>query len=137
MAPTKRYRLPRLRCPIAQPNNILSKLLEVTTWNQLAIHAKPVIVLNVLGFFDALRTLIRSGISGGFIRPENESLLLFIDGPGTEADAGAHENFDWGAAALAAIDAWKPSDVVAYQYDWSLKKPDGGEEHRYGDLDAT
>ena len=75
---------------------------------------------------------LRSGIASGFIHPANESLVVFIDGPG----AGADEGFDWGAAALAAIDAWRPS-AVAYTYDWSLKMPEGQEGQGHGSLDAT
>lgn len=34
--------------------------LEMGTWGQLGIHRKPVLVLNVMGFYDPLKALIES-----------------------------------------------------------------------------
>ncbi|KAF5372881.1 hypothetical protein D9758_001554 [Tetrapyrgos nigripes] len=70
------------------------ELVEVTTWTQLGIHNKPVVVLNVLSFYDPLRVLIKSAIAAGFIRPYNENLIVFVDGP-SSSDPTEQENFDW------------------------------------------
>ncbi|KDR81489.1 hypothetical protein GALMADRAFT_134921 [Galerina marginata CBS 339.88] len=80
------------------------EVLEVTTWSQLGIHDKPVILLNVLSFWDPLRTLIKNSIDAGFIKPASERLIIFIDGPPRLED---HELFDWGNAAIEALDNWK------------------------------
>ncbi|KAL1681189.1 hypothetical protein EV122DRAFT_195899, partial [Schizophyllum commune] len=51
------------------------EVMEVSTWTQLGIHRKPVILLNVLGYYDPLRQMIKNGISAGFIQPYNESII--------------------------------------------------------------
>ncbi|KJA18549.1 hypothetical protein HYPSUDRAFT_144807, partial [Hypholoma sublateritium FD-334 SS-4] len=80
------------------------EVLEVTTWTQLGIHDKPVVLLNVLSFWDPLRILIKSSIEAGFIKPSSERLIVFVDGP---ADKSKHEHHNWGKAALEALDGWQ------------------------------
>ncbi|KII89272.1 hypothetical protein PLICRDRAFT_108900 [Plicaturopsis crispa FD-325 SS-3] len=98
------------------------EVLEVSTWTQVGIHNKPVVVLNVLSFWEPLRALIRSGIDAGFIHPRSERIIVFVDGP---ADHATHENYDWGKAAVEAIDSWVPEDLPTAAYDWS-KRVNGG-----------
>ena len=62
------------------------------------------VLLNVQSFWEPVRTLIKSGIDAGFIRPESADLVVFVDGP---VDHSTHEAFDWGTAALKALDGWK------------------------------
>ncbi|KIK90730.1 hypothetical protein PAXRUDRAFT_831444 [Paxillus rubicundulus Ve08.2h10] len=92
------------------------EILEVVTWNQLNIHNKPVIVLNVLSYYNPLRDLIKNGIREGFIRPQNEKLVVFVEGP---ADPDEHEDYDWGTAALKAIDAWEHDKVSTLPFHWT------------------
>uniref|UniRef100_A0A8H8CN46 Cytokinin riboside 5'-monophosphate phosphoribohydrolase n=1 Tax=Psilocybe cubensis TaxID=181762 RepID=A0A8H8CN46_PSICU len=80
------------------------EVLEVTTWSQLGIHDKPVVLINVLSFWEPLRTLIKSSIDAGFIKPSSERLIQFIDGPENHEE---HESFDWGTAAIEALDNWE------------------------------
>lgn len=44
----------------------LDEFFEVVTWRQLGLHAKPVYLLNVGGYWDPLLALIDHMISGGF-----------------------------------------------------------------------
>ncbi|KAF9244227.1 hypothetical protein BU15DRAFT_42345 [Melanogaster broomeanus] len=92
------------------------EIMEVVTWNQLNIHNKPVIVLNVMSYYTPLRDLIKNGVREGLIRPQNEKLVMFVDGP---ADHKDHENFDWGQAALDAIDAWEHDKVSTLPFFWN------------------
>jgi len=91
------------------------EILEVTTWTQLGIHRKPVVLLNVLSFFDPLRQLIQNGISDGYINPLNANLIVFVDGPLSHAE---HETFDWGTAALLAFQSWS-GDNIKSLFDWT------------------
>lgn len=52
------------------------ELLETVTWSQLGIHAKPVGVLNVAGYYDGLVDQLDRAIAEGFIRPENRGLVV-------------------------------------------------------------
>jgi len=98
------------------------EVLEVTTWTQIGIHHKPVVLLNVLSFWDPLRLLVQNSVREGFIQPGNE-LIIFVDGP---PDHLEHETFDWGTAALHALDNWSGiSNTVKPVFDWSKRA--GGE----------
>ena len=46
---------------------MLEELLEMTTWSQLGIHAKPVVVFNVSGFFDGVFEWMQTATRFGFI----------------------------------------------------------------------
>jgi cytokinin riboside 5'-monophosphate phosphoribohydrolase len=47
----------------------LEELFEVVTWAQIGIHAKPIALLNVAGFFDPLMHYLDHASSEGFITP--------------------------------------------------------------------
>jgi hypothetical protein len=86
--------------------------------------------LNVLGFYNPLRDLIRNGVRSGFIRPYNEKLVLFVNRPSVSsfespsaADIASHESFDWGTAALEAVEGWTAPGSLIYSFDWSLSTP--------------
>ncbi|MEL7469411.1 MAG: TIGR00730 family Rossman fold protein [Pseudomonadota bacterium] len=61
----------------------LDELIEVLTWRQLGLHAKPVVLINVGGYWDPLIALLRSTIDHGFA---DESFLEFLT---VVPDAGA------------------------------------------------
>ncbi|MDY0961907.1 TIGR00730 family Rossman fold protein [Massilia sp. CFBP9026] len=63
---------------IAMPGGMgtLEELFEMVTWAQLGIHAKPIGLLNVNGFYDGLRAFVRHQVEEGFVRPEHEGLML-------------------------------------------------------------
>ncbi|KAI0713486.1 hypothetical protein C8Q76DRAFT_796449 [Earliella scabrosa] len=94
------------------------EVLEVVCWSQIGIHSKPVLVVNVLNFYDPLRALIRNGIENGFILEKNEKLIKFVEGP---EDRAEHENFDWGKATTKALDEWE-GIAASHFYNWTLRK---------------
>lgn len=54
----------------------LDELFEALTLNQLHIEQKPVGLLNINGFFDALLLQIDKMIEEGYIKPANKKLLI-------------------------------------------------------------
>jgi hypothetical protein len=54
----------------------LEELLEIVTWAQLRLHAKPVILINTLGYWDGLLAFLDSAVTDGFLKPQNRALLL-------------------------------------------------------------
>jgi len=68
---------------IALPGGLgtLEETFEILTWAQLGIHAKPVGVLDVEGYWDGLRRLLAHVVAERFVRPEYAALLLFADQP--------------------------------------------------------
>jgi uncharacterized protein (TIGR00730 family) len=59
----------------------LEELLEVATWSQLGIHEKPLGLLNVRGYFDALQHLLAHAVREQFLRPEHRDLLSISHEP--------------------------------------------------------
>ena len=54
----------------------LEELMEITTWNQLGIHGKGVVVYNIEGYYDGLLQWVRTAVSAGFIAPGNAGILV-------------------------------------------------------------
>jgi uncharacterized protein (TIGR00730 family) len=54
----------------------LDETLEIITWSQLRLHAKPCILINTAGYWDGLLAFLDSTVAAGFLKPENRSLLL-------------------------------------------------------------
>lgn len=63
---------------IALPGGLgtLEELFEVWTWSQLGIHADPVGLLNVNGFFDRLLEHLRNAVDQRFLHIKNLEMLL-------------------------------------------------------------
>ena len=57
----------------------LEELFEVWTWSQLGLHRKPIGLLNVEGYFDALIAFLDHQTDERFMRREHRDMLL-VDG---------------------------------------------------------
>lgn len=53
----------------------LDEMLEIVTWLQLRLHAKPVVLINTAGYWDGLLAFLDSTVEAGFLKPENRALL--------------------------------------------------------------
>lgn len=96
----------------------LEEVAEMTTWTQLGIHKKPVVLLNVANFYDPLRAFIDGAVKSGFISDECRAFLTFVDKPVNVAEC----EFDWGEAALEALHVWTRQGAgggIPYGLDWS------------------
>ncbi len=62
------------------------EILEVTTWAQLGLHAKPFGLLDVEGFYQSLLAQFARAVDDGFIRPEQRALLVVASEPKTLID---------------------------------------------------
>jgi len=97
----------------------LEECAQMATWTQLGIHKKPVVLLNVNGFYRCLHTFVRGAVSSGFINQSNEGLMVLVDAPAPEESEG----FNWGEAALQAVAEWHnhktgTGGVIQYSLDW-------------------
>ena len=68
----------------------LEELIEVTSWARLSLHKKPLIVLNIEGFWSPLQTLLNHIVEKGFADPELLKDIIFVDS--VEAAFDAAEN---------------------------------------------
>jgi uncharacterized protein (TIGR00730 family) len=66
---------------VALPGGIgtLEELVEQLTWAQLGRHKKPILIVNIAGFWDPLCVLLEHMRRTQFIRPEFAVLLLVAD----------------------------------------------------------
>lgn len=57
----------------------LEELIEVLSWARLELHRKPIIVLNVEGFWSPLQDLFNHIVETGFAAKELLSDVVFVD----------------------------------------------------------
>jgi len=53
----------------------LEELLEVVTWAQLRLHAKPCILINTAGYWNGLLQFLDTAVVAGFLKQKNRNLL--------------------------------------------------------------
>jgi uncharacterized protein (TIGR00730 family) len=63
---------------VALPGGLgtLDELFETLTWSQLGLHAKPVGLLNVDGYFNALIEFVDRSVATGFCLPDHRNLFF-------------------------------------------------------------
>ena len=61
---------------IAMPGGVgtLEELLETLTWRQLGLVKYPVVILNTLGYYDALLAMLQHAIDEEFMKPSHNRL---------------------------------------------------------------
>jgi uncharacterized protein (TIGR00730 family) len=73
---------------IAIPGGLgtLDETIEISTWQQLGLHTKPVGLLNVNGFFDKLIEFLDHAMDEEFIRPASRGIILQDSDPAALID---------------------------------------------------
>jgi uncharacterized protein (TIGR00730 family) len=64
----------------------LDELMEVLTWAQLRLHAKPCILVNTANYWNGLLAFLESTVPAGFLKPDNLKLLLVASTPAEAVD---------------------------------------------------
>ena len=62
----------------------LEEVAEISTWAQLGLHTKPVVIVDVDGFWRPLLDWLDGAVSAGFIKPANRRIITSV---ATVADA--------------------------------------------------
>ncbi|KAE8324095.1 lysine decarboxylase-like protein [Aspergillus sergii] len=83
----------------------LEEIAEITTWNQLGIHDKGIVLLNVDGFWDGLVGWIRTAARQKFVAEANKEILVECN----KVDE-----------VMGALKAYKPSSG-RLSLSWNLK----------------
>jgi len=78
------------------------ELCEMATWDQLGIHVKPLVVVNVEGYFDGFLAQLDRAVADRLLKPEHRALLACA--PTVDA-------------ALEAVAAWQPPPVPRWLRD--------------------
>jgi uncharacterized protein (TIGR00730 family) len=53
----------------------LDEMMEIVTWKQLRLHAKPCILINTAGYWNGLLEFLDTTVAAGFLKAENRKLL--------------------------------------------------------------
>ena len=56
----------------------LDEAMEILTWKQLGMHDKPIVFVNVAGYYDGLDALFNRSIQDGLLKPEYKPLYAFV-----------------------------------------------------------
>ena len=59
----------------------MEELLEIITWKQLGLYLKPIVILNVDGFFDSLLEMLQRAIDENFMRKEHGAIWQVAQTP--------------------------------------------------------
>jgi uncharacterized protein (TIGR00730 family) len=57
----------------------LEEFFEMLTWAQLGLHKKPIGILNIKGYYDAMITLVQTMVDSGFLKEINQDMILVSD----------------------------------------------------------
>lgn len=63
----------------------LGTLEEVLTWAQLGIHDKPIVAVNVEGYFPPLGAFLDHAVAEGFVSANDRSLVRIVHSPAAAA----------------------------------------------------
>ncbi len=68
---------------VAMPGGIgtMEELFETLTWAQIGLHAKPVGVLDVNGFYQPLLGFLQQMVAGGFVKPRHVDAIVAEQDP--------------------------------------------------------
>jgi uncharacterized protein (TIGR00730 family) len=78
----------------------LEELSEIITLKRLGMFTKPIVILNLEGFYDPLQMLLERMITEHFMRPEHREMYTFVRNP--EDIIAAIKNAPaWGADAIS------------------------------------
>jgi hypothetical protein len=84
------------------------ELCEMLTWDQLGIHDKPVVLVNVDGFFDGFLAQLDRAVQDRMLKPENRAMLAVV----TEVEE-----------ALPAARRWHPPAAASKWYRDPVPRP--------------
>ena len=57
----------------------LDETFEIVTWRQLGLHDKPIVIVDVDGYWAPLRLLFEAVIAGGYAPPASRQLFAMVD----------------------------------------------------------
>lgn len=68
---------------VALPGGLgtLEEFFEVITWAQLGLHAKPVGIMNVSGYFDPLFSFLDRAVEERFVKSEHRAMIITAHSP--------------------------------------------------------
>ena len=59
----------------------MEELMEIITWKQLGLYLKPIVILNIDGFYDPLLEMLQRAIEKNFMREEHKNIWQVTTSP--------------------------------------------------------
>lgn len=82
----------------------MEELLEVITWKQLGIFTKPIVIVNIAGYYKPLLEMLQSSIQGKFMRMEHQKMWEVVENVADVLPAiGRAKQWHQSARGFAAI----------------------------------
>ena len=78
-------------------------IIFASTWSQLGIHAKPIGLLNIEGYFDPLLAWVNKATDEGFVSAEHQKIFIVASDP---------------AELLDKFEAYQPRPHI---FNWDIK----------------
>lgn len=66
-------------CALPGGFGTLDETFEIITWRQLKLHDKPVILVNIDGYWDPLLRLVEHQVAEGYLRGDPADLFLTVE----------------------------------------------------------
>lgn len=82
----------------------IEEVMEMVTWNQLGIHAAPIVLVNIDGYWDGLLAWVRNAVSEGYVGEGNADILVEVKSTGS---------------VVEALKGYRVSEE-RYQLDWTM-----------------
>ena len=54
----------------------MEEVMEIITWSYLGIHAKPIVLFNVEGYYDEIAQWVQKAVSNGFVDAKNSGIVV-------------------------------------------------------------
>jgi uncharacterized protein (TIGR00730 family) len=67
----------------------LDEMCEILSWAGLGIHQKPVVLVNIAGYWDPFLATLDAAVAAGFLRPAYRDILLVMPDVKVACDAVA------------------------------------------------
>ena len=83
----------------------MEEIFETTTWNQLGIHSKGIVLLNIDGYWDGIVQWLEKAAAEGFVKPANKDILVTSKTP---------------EEAIKALREYKVSEAI-YKLQWGTQ----------------
>jgi uncharacterized protein (TIGR00730 family) len=65
----------------------LDETFEIVTWRQLRLHDKPVVIIDIDGYWAPLQTMVAAMVDAGFVRAAHASLFTVVQDVDAAFDA--------------------------------------------------
>lgn len=77
----------------------LEELMEIITWKQLGLFTKPIIIVNIEGYFNPLIEMLDKALSEEFMREEHRQMWSVVNSA-EQVLSAIHSAVEWDSNAL-------------------------------------